>query len=128
MKSPIAPLLALSLALASGACRATSGGSAPAAVVFTSLAEGTGAGQAEQPRVIRTASGLERLWVQLGAPGAAPSVDFAREMVVYAPGGSVARVVAEGGFLRVELRERTSGFHMVRLPRDEAPVQFVTAR
>jgi hypothetical protein len=127
VKSPIAPLLALSLVLASGACRATSGGSTPAAVAFASLAEGTGAGQAEQPRVIRTASGLERLWVQLGAPGAAPSVDFAREMVVYAPGGSVARVVVQGGFLRVECARAPGAWQLVRVPQSEAPVQFEAA-
>ena len=128
MKSPIA-CLALLLALVSVACRASGGGAAPTAVAFATLAQGTGGELDAAPQgVIRTASGLERLWAKLPQDaGPAPQVDFEREMVIYATRAAVDRVVTDAGFLRVELIARTSGFHMVRLPRSEAPVQFVSA-
>lgn len=130
MKSPIAPLVVL-LALVVGACRATSGDSTPTAIPFTTLVQGLGDGELDTaPQgVIRTASGLERLWKELPADaGPAPAIDFGREMVLYANRGVVERVFADSGFLRVELRARTAGLHMVRLARCEAPVQFVPMR
>jgi hypothetical protein len=132
VKSPIALLIALPLAgpllLASSACRATSGASAPVAVAFASLAEGSGESTAHSPRVIRTASGLERLWAQLAAPGALPQVDFTRQMVVFAAGGTVERIVAEGGFLRVELASSAGAWQLARVPLSEAPVRFESVR
>lgn len=128
MKSPI-PFLALLLACLSVACRARSGGSAPTAVAFTTLAQGAGGELELAPQgVIRTASGLERLWARLPDAGALPQLDFEREMVVFATQAEIARVVADSGFLRVELTARTSGFHLVRLARSEAPVQFQPSR
>lgn len=127
MKSPIAAL-ALVLALAPAACRSTSGGSAPVEVAFTTLAMGSQRHDAGAPSVIRTAAGLERQWAKVAAPGAAPQVDFARHMVLFAPDGAVERVVVDSGFLRVELAAGSGGYHFVRITHSEAPVQFVSTR
>lgn len=120
---------ALALALCS-ACQTAAGVGAPAPVAFATLAQAQGGELDAAPQgVIRTASGLGRLWTKLPADTApAPAIDFEREMVVWATRGTIERVVEEAGFLRVEVRARTAGFHMVRLPLSDAPVQFVTAR
>lgn len=124
-----APALALLLALLSAACRTSSGGSATVVVAYTTLAEGSGGELPAAPQgVIRTAAGLEQLWRTLHASEALPQVDFHRDMVVYAAEAGVERVLAQGGFLQVELAAREGGYHVVRVPRSEAPVQFVTAR
>jgi len=130
VKPSIAALCAFVLVLAPAACRTSSGGTAPAAVAFTTLVQSRGGELDAVPQgVIRTASGLARLWAELpDDAGPAPAIDFEREMVVYATRAAIARVVSDAGFLRVELTERTSGFHMVRLARSAAPVQFVPGR
>jgi hypothetical protein len=130
---PAAPALALLpallLALLPAACRTSAGGAGPVAVTYTTLAEGQGGELPAAPQgVIRTAAGLEQLWRTLRATEALPQVDFHSEMVVYATRAGVARVVSQGGFLQVELAPREGGYHVVRLPRDAAPVQFVPAR
>ena len=128
MKSPIATL---ALALLATACSATgtTGGSLP----LTTLSSGAVADAAvAREGVVRTQAGWQALWSRFeGDASVAPSVDFTREMVVFAarPGGSVAieRVVDESGFLCVELREGAgAAYHAVRIARSEAPVQFAT--
>ncbi|HVS18582.1 MAG TPA: hypothetical protein VMT18_08275, partial [Planctomycetota bacterium] len=106
MKSPIATL---ALALLAAACSAT--GTTGGSLALTTVSSGavTDAAVAREG-VVRTQAGWQALWSRLdGDTSAAPSVDFTREMVVFAtrPGGAVAieRVVDEGGFLCVELRE-----------------------
>ena len=129
MTSPIAALALAALAVLASACSAT--GSAPSAVALTTLCAGPVADPGVAPEgVVRTQAGWRALWQRLDGSGAeAPSVDFARQMVVYVarPDGAVEieRVVSEGGFLRVEVRAGTgAGYHAVRLPKSEAPVQF----
>jgi hypothetical protein len=126
---PASAVLALLLALLPAACRTGADGSAPVSVAYTTLAEGSGGDLPAAPQgVIRTAAGFEQLWRTLQASEAMPQVDFRREMVVYAAQAGVERVLAQGGFLQVELAARDGGYHVVRLARNEAPVQFVQTR
>jgi hypothetical protein len=101
----------------------------------------------EEPRqaVVRTAAEWQALWKQHDPQRAAPAVDFAQAMVVAVflgtrpTAGFAVEIIAvktEGGGAVVEYRERrpprdaltaqilTSPFHIVRLARAPASVEF----
>lgn len=150
MKSPTLLICCL-LALPAWACQSAGGSphassAARSAIKFQSLASGNQSGLAKpQTLVIRTAAGWQNEWT-LHQPGSAtplPAVDFTSEMVVVValgetPGSDasveIQRIVQDSGFVQVEARTRASNgkdsgvhcqpFHMVKLARNDAPVQF----
>lgn len=119
----------------------------PAVIVFGTVAQGT-MSNVEEPRqvVVRTTSEWQTLWREHDPDSAAvPPVDFTQSIVVGIFSGSrptagyaveIVAVKAEGNRTIVEYRERqppldalvaqvlTSPFHVVRLPRTVASVEF----
>ena len=113
---------------------------------MTTMARGSNSGIEElREAVVRSAPEWDALRKLHGGPDPAPSVDFAREMVVAVflgtrpTGGYGAEIVAtrrEADALIVEYAERrppadaivtqalTAPFHIVRLPKHDGPVRF----
>ena len=119
---------------------------APVVLALATVAQG-GMSNVEEPRqvVVRTAAEWQALWKQHDPSRTAPTVDFARSLVVGVFLGSrptagfaveITAVKTEGTRTIVEYRERqpprdafvaqvlTSPFHVVRVARTTGPVEF----
>lgn len=117
-----------------------------AVLLFATVAQGA-MSNIEAPRqvVVRTASEWQTLWREHGQDGPAPPVDFTVSTVVGVFAGSrptagyaveITAVKTEGNRTIVEYRERqpprdalvlqviTSPFHLVRVPRTGAAIEF----